>query len=425
MMSKNALEGLRVLDLTQVWAGPTCTKILGDLGAEIIKIESGRRMDISRGGTTANSGAGLYPDGDPGDEPWNTSGLYTDRNRSKISACLDLTHPKGVEVLKKLVEKSDVVIESFRSGVMERFGLSYEDLKLIRKDIIMVSLASQGGSGPERSYGSFGATLEQTAGIASFTGYLGGDPRTSGTFLPDPMVAFLAIGIVLSAIEQRRTTGKGTFVDLSQREVTTGVVGEMVMDYTMNGRKWGPNGNRDNVFAPQGVYKCYGDDSWIAISVRTDDEWNTFSEMLNLSSEQVNTFSTVSQRFAQHDELDRLITQWSQDKDAHEVMHALQMVGIPAGVSLTGEQILADEHLNDREFWEEVDHPMVGRRPFLSRPFKFSKHPASTRSHAPLLGAHTDYVLRDIAGLSDEEITELSDLGITSNDPTAFGSTAF
>ncbi len=419
-MTDSALSGLRILDATQVWAGPTCTKILGDMGAEVIKVESARRMDISRGDRNPRAGAGIFPDGDPGTEPWNRSGLYNDRNRSKLSVCLDLTRPEGVRAFKSLARVSDVVIESFRSGVMERFGLDYPALREVRADLIMVSLSSQGASGPERAYGSFGATLEQTAGVASITGYLGGDPTTSGTFLPDPMVSFLAVGIVLAAIERRRRTGLGVYLDLSQREVTTSVVGEMVMDYAMNGHTWGPTGNRDPVNAPQGVYPCLGEDSWVAVTVRSDEEWARLERLIDPAGEPREAFQSLPDRHRHHGELDELIGSWTSTRDSFWVMETLQAAGIAAGVSLRGDQLLADRQLAARGFWETVEHPQAGSRPHLSRPFKLSRQPGRTRHPAPLLGQHTDQVLREIAGLSEQEIAHLAELGVTSDDPTAF-----
>lgn len=415
-MARLALEGLRILDVTQVWAGPTCTKILGDMGAQVIKVESAKRTDSSRGDALGT--AGMYPDNEPGEHPWNRAGLHNDRNRSKMSVCLDLTHPKGVETFKRLVAESDVVTESFRNGVMERFGLGYEALKAVKPDLIMVSLSSQGGTGPERSYGSYGATLEQTAGIASVTGYLGGTPTTSGTFFPDPVVAILGIGTILAAVRQQRLTGQGTYIDLSQREVTTSILGEMVMDYTMNGRTWSPMGNRHIVHAPQGVYPCAGDDAWIAITVRSDDEWIALARTIGrddlAASEE---YATVVGRRAHHDEIDATIARWTQSRAARDVMEQLQAAGVPAGIAQRGSEILVDPHLNERGFWEVVDDPEGGRHTYLSRPFQFSKTPGETRSHAPLLGEHTTQVLRDVAGLNDEEIAELDRLGVTANDP--------
>ncbi len=420
-VTRQALEGLRILDVTQIWAGPTCTKLLGDMGAEVIKVESARRMDITRGEATAQpGGAGLYPNDETGERPWNRAGLYNDRNRNKLSVCLDLTHPLGVAAFKRLAAASDVVTESFRSGVMERFGLGYEDLKQVRSDIIMVSLSSQGASGPERAYGSFGATLEQTAGIASMTGYIGGDPTTSGTFFPDPVVAVLAVGLVVSAVHQRNRDGDGTYIDLSQREVTTSTIGDTIMDYTMNRRIWKPNGNRHPTFAPQGVYRCTGDDMWIAISVRSDREWAALAGAMGQPGLAADArLVDANGRREHHDEIDAAIGAWTEGRDAFETMETLQAAGVAAGVAVKGDQLLEDRHLQARGFWETVDHPEAGTFPHLSRPFKFSKTPGSTRTPAPLLGQHTEQVLRDVAGMTDEEIRELDEAGVTSNDPLA------
>ena len=422
-----ALEGLRILDLTHVWAGPTCNKLLGDMGAEVIKVESAKRMDTVRGeANPAAVGGGFYPDGITGKRPWNRTGHFNDRNRSKVGICLDLTHPKGIEAVKRLVAVSDVVAESFRVGVMDRFGLSYEELKKVKSDIIMISLYSQGATGPEKTYGSFGATLEQTAGVASFTGYIGGHPTTSGTFFPDPVVALLGAGTILAAVRHRNRTGQGMYIDLSQRETTTNVVGEAIMDYTMNGRIWEPMGNRHLVYAPQGVYRCSGDDMWVAITVRSDADWANLCVLMgNPELAMDERFGDVISRRHHQDELDGIVTAWTQPQDAYEVMHKLQKSGVPAGVAQKGSQILADPHFAARGFWEVVSHPEAGTHPYLSRPFKHSKTPGSSRMHAPLLGQHTEQVLRDIGGFSEEEIKELAELGITSNIPPGAREDAF
>lgn len=364
---------------------------------------------------------GLYPNDDPGEEPWNRAGRYLDRNRSKRSICLDLTHPRGIGAFKRIAANCDVVVENFRNGVMDRLGLGYEDLRQVRPDIIFVSLSSQGASGPERTYGSFGVTLEQTAGLASITGYLEGDPMTTSVLFPDPVVATISVGFVLAALRQRRETGEGCYVDLSQREVTTSILGEMLMDYTMNGRLWEPIGNRDRVHAPQGVYRCEGDDMWVAITVRSDEEWAALANAIgdpNLAHDP--RFETVGSGARHHDEADALIGAWTAERDAFEVMLTLQALGIPAGVAQKGSHLLEDPHLAARGFWE-----ITGRRgeesvPLQGRPFKLSRTPGVTRSPAPLLGQHTEEVLREVAAMSDAEIAELAELGVTSNDPRPF-----
>ena len=198
-----ALEGLRVVDLSQVWAGPLALKLLGDMGADVIKVESGRRTDTARGDPNPQASSAIYPDDDPGDEPWNRAGLFNDRNRSKRGICLDLTMPEGIATLKRVIAASDVVAESYRFGVLERLGAGYEAIREVKPDIVYVSFSSQGATGPERSYGSYGAILEQTAGIASITGYRDGPPKTSGTFFPDPVVAVLGVGTILAAVRRR------------------------------------------------------------------------------------------------------------------------------------------------------------------------------------------------------------------------------
>lgn len=417
------LEGIRILDPSQVWAGPTCTKILGDLGADVIKVESARRMDIARGDARAVAGGmGFYPDNEVGADPWNREGKYADRNRSKRSICLDLTNPRGVDAFKRIAANSDVVIENFRQGVMERFGLGYEDLRKVRPDIIMLTMASQGATGPEAAYGSFGITLEQTAGVASITGYAGGDPSTSGVLFPDPLVSVVSVGLVLAAIRQRRKTGEGVYIDLSQREMTTSILGDMVMDYTMNGRTWAPLGNRHHSFAPQGVYPCRGTDIWLAVSVETDHDWVALAETIGhpeLAGDP--RYASAAGRRKHHDELDALITEWTSGRDAFIAMSTLQAAGVPAGVAENGEHLVSDPQLVSRGFWEYSGHTPAEVRPYLSRSFKLSKTPGFTRFPAPLLGAHTTEVLRDVAGMTEAEIGELDELGVTENNPLLFG----
>lgn len=416
------LEGIRILDPSQVWAGPTCTRILGDLGADVIKVESARRMDIARGDARAVAGGmGFYPDNEVGPDPWNREGKYADRNRSKRSICLDLTHPRGVDAFKRLAAQSDIVVENFRQGVMDRFGLGYQDLKKVRTDIIMLTMASQGATGPEAAYGSFGVTLEQTAGVASVTGYLGGDPSTSGVLFPDPLVSIASIGLLLAALRQRRQTGEGLYIDLSQREMTTSILGDMVMDYTMNGRARTPIGNRHRTFAPQGVYPCRGTDTWLAISIETDDDWCALVQTMGqpeLAGDP--RYANVVGRRKHHDEIDTLIAVWTAGRDAFITMTTLQAVGVPAGVVEKGEELVSDPQFVSRGFWEYSGHGLAEVRPYVSRSFKFSKTPGATQAPAPLLGAHTAEVLREVAGMSDAEIAELGELGVTENDPLRF-----
>ena len=413
-----ALDGLRVVDLSQVWAGPLALKLLGDMGADVIKIEPGRRTDSARGSPDPKASTAIYPDDEPGPRPWNRAGLFNDRNRSKRGICLDLTMPEGIVTLKRLVAVSDVVAESYRFGVLERLGAGYEALRAVKPDIVYVSFSSQGSVGPEREYGSYGAIVEQTAGIASITGYRGGPPTSSGTFFPDPVVTMLGVGAVLATVRQRDRSGEGMFVDLSQREITTSIVPELLMDFTMNGRSSGPEGNRHPVYAPQGVYPSVGEDAWVAISVRSDAEWCALAELLGgpelVADER---FTTLLARRDHHEQADGLIAAWTGQRTPEAAARQLQALGIAAGAVHRGDALIDDPQLRARGFWEPVEHPEAGRIPHLSRPFKHSRSPGSTRLPAPLLGQHTHEVLRDVVGMSEEEIAELDALGVTHNVP--------
>lgn len=412
------LNGLRIIDLTNVWVGPQAMRTMAEMGAEVIKVESWRRMDTSRGDPKPRPGTGSYADNFPGPRPWHRTPVFNEKNLSKQDICLDLQHPKGVETLKRLVAISDIVVENFRVGAVDRLGVGYEDLKKVKPDLVMISIASQGLTGPESGYVSFGSTLEQLAGVASITGYRGSHPMASNTFYPDPFVATVIPGVILAAIRQRNRTGQGTYIDYSQRETVTSIIGEHFMDYSMNGREGEPRGNRDLVVAPQGVYRCSGDDMWLAMTVRTDAEWQALCSVMDRSDLANNPeHASVVGRQRDHDLIDDAITFWTQGMDAFEAMRLLLRAGIPAGVVQKGSHLLADPQLVSRHFFETLEHPEAGKRTYIRLPFQLTKTPGGVRSHAPLLGEHTEHVLRNIVGLTEAEVQELAELGVTGTHP--------
>jgi benzylsuccinate CoA-transferase BbsF subunit len=406
-MKKRPLEGIRVVDLAMIWAGAATTQYLGVMGAEVIKIEAGRRPDTTRGNwppapTTA------YADDDPGRDPWNRTGHYQERNRNKYSLVLDLTTPEGQQAVKKLVQLSDIVAENFRVGVMDRLGLGYEELRRLKPDIIMISMSSQGVTGPERTYGSFGNILEQTGGLAAITGYPGDTPRSLGIQFPDPLTAGISPGLIIAALRHRNRTGKGMHIDLSQRELATYAIGEVFLDYVMNGRVWGTIGNQDPYVAPQGCYPCRGEERWVAISVRNDVQWQALCKAIG-QPELANDprFATVQQRRAQHDALDRIIGQWTSTQDNRQVMDALQKLGISAGAVLDGRDFVEDPHLTSRGFWETVDQGGAGIRRHMRPPYGFTRIPLATRFRAPTFGEHNRLVLKEYLGYSEQELDAL------------------
>jgi crotonobetainyl-CoA:carnitine CoA-transferase CaiB-like acyl-CoA transferase len=414
-----ALAGLRVLDLTQVAVGPYATLLLGFMGADVIKVESCSRMDISRGAARpAPGGEGLYPGGEPGERPWDRTGHYVHRNINKRSLTLDLATPRGKALLLQLATHCDVLVENYRASVMDRLGLGYAAISQVNPRLIYVKISSQGATGPERDYGSLGSTLEQTAGLASITGYADGIPSMTNETYPDPVVGILAVGALMAALRRRRQTGEGTLVDLSQREVTVSMLGEYVVDHGLTGRVPTPMGNRHPHRVPQGVYPCQGNDHWLAISIGSDAEWHNLCRALGQPELAHDArFATLLARRAHQTELDQLLTAWTQTQEHYHAMHLLQAHGVPAGAVLTGGEITADPHLQARGFWDVVQHPEVGTYAQVSTPWQLSASPRRTATPSPSLGQHNHEILSGLLGLSEAEITELGAQGIIGTQP--------
>ena len=408
------LDELRILDLTQVAAGPYATFLLGFMGAQVIKVESCSRMDISRGRAKPTPGEYRnYPGGEPGERPWNRSAHHVHRNVNKLSVTLDLSKDGGKAVFLELAKVCDVLMENYRAPVMDRLGLGYGEISKANPQLIYLKISSQGATGPERDYGSLGSTLEQTAGIASVTGYEDGAPMMTNETFPDPLVGILAVGAVMAGLRRRSKTGIGGFIDLSQREATVGVLGEAQLDYSVTGRVAGPAGNTHPDMAPQGVYSCLGDDMWVAISVGSHEEWLGLCRALGRPALAVEPgFQTVMERRQNQKKLDGIISQWTGQRDHYQVMHLLQAHGVAAGAVLKGSETIADPHLDARGFWDLVDHPDVGQYKQVSTPWKLSANPRKEATPAPDLGEHNEYVLGDLLGLAAVDIERLAEGGI-------------
>lgn len=419
-MTTYALEGLRILDMTQVAVGPYATMLLGFMGAEVIKVESCSRMDISRGQARPTSGsAALYPQGDIGERPWDRTGHYIHRNGNKRSLTLDLATPRGKELLLQLAAKCDVLVENYRASVMDRLGLGYRAISQVNPRLIYVKISSQGATGPEKDYGSLGSTLEQTAGLASITGYEDGIPLMTNETFPDPVVGMLAVGALMAALRQRRQTGRGTLIDLAQREVTAAMLGEHILAHSITGTVPGPMGNRHPHMAPQGVYPCRGEDMWVAISVASDTQWHALCQAIGQPQlAQDARFATLPARHEHADDIDAILSAWTCEQDHDRVMHRLQAHGVPAGAVLKGGETIADPHLHDRGFWDEVHHPESGPYQQVTTPWQHSQSPRRTTTPAPSLGEHNTYVLGDILGLSEQDIAALAQEGIIGTRPT-------
>ncbi len=404
------LDGLRVIDLAQVFAGPACTRILADLGADVVRFESPNRLDVTRNLITA--------DNDGLDHFYHRASYFVIRNASKREMMVDLAKEEGREIMRKLVAGADVLVESFTPRVMANFGLGYDDLKQIKPDLIMCSLSGYGQYGPMRDYGAYGMGLEPASGLSSLTGYAGAPPIRSGLSFPDPSSGFMGAGAILTALQYRRRTGKGQYIDLSEQEAAIPIMAAALLEYQMTGRVKERAGDRNDWAAPQGCYRCAGDDRWAVISCGNDAEFERMAVAMGHAEWTADErFATVLARREHHDALDAAITAWTSQRDHYEVMHTLQAAGVKAAPVLDGKEILFDPHFKARHHFDIVDQPMLGKRPIQRHlAAKFTRFEAKARCHAPLLGEHNEEVLKEL-GYSDAEIAKLKEDAVIADRP--------
>ena len=417
-MARLPLHGIRVLDFTVVWAGPWASMLLGDLGAEVIRVESINRADqVSRGAprpspTILEQARGAYyVDRTPGERPWNRYGYFNFPGRSKCSITLDLTRPDGLEAVLRLAAVSDVLLDNNRTSTLARFGITYEAMRAVRPDIVYLAMPAFGTTGPYARYRGFGANTEAIVGHTWLRGYPDADPSmTYVIFHADAAAGVSAAFALIAALHYRRRTGVGQFIDMSQAENMVHHLTPAFMDYSMNRRSQESIGNRHVSIAPQGVYRCLGEDDWVAISVRSNAEWHSLCRAIgqpSLASDP--RFGTTSNRIRNHDELDRILSAWAQDKDKYAVMETLQAAGVPSGPVIAYQDAHYDPHLHARGFFELVSEPEAGIHLHPGRGFRFSETPLHVRSPAPTLGQHNDYLYRDLMGYSDGDYQRLVD----------------
>ncbi len=410
-----ALQGVRILDFSRIWAGPHATKLLADMGADIIKVESAHAWDPHR----MIIGSGNMPGGERGPDPWNRSGWFNTLHQSKYGITPDIRHPEGKAILEELVSVSDVVIENFRAGALARRGFDYETLRRLRPDIIVVSMPAFGNTGPWRDFIQYGIGQEQLGGISSMNGYLGEDgPVKSGVNFGDPISGAHAAGAVLSALWRRRRTGKGGFIDVSQLESSVSVMGEHIVGYQMDGTLPKNRGNRHPTLAPHGAYRCQGDDRWITIAVTSDAEWRRLCEVMEMPElTQNEKFSGLLARHRNQDDLNSIISGWTAEKDAIELMGLLQDNGIAAAPVMSGEDIFNDPHYQERGLLELVDHPSAGTYFLPGIAWKMSRTPGQVRWPSPTLGQHNAFIFGHLLGMSAQAISQLNEDGVTGTEP--------
>ena len=354
------LKTYRVLDLSRIWAGTYCTKLFADMGAEIIKMESLSVYDSHRGPVSPARGIAAYPDGEPGDEPWNRNGWFNCLHMSKYGVTLELTKPEGRQVFEQLVSISDVVIENFRQGSLERLGYTYENLRNLRPDLIYVSMPAFGNTGPWKGYLGYGIGQEQLSGMAHMTGYRGEGPMKSGINHGDPITGSHAAGVLMAALRHRRKTGNGMFIDVSQQESSVALMGPEVLAYQMTGQEPERLGNRSRWYAPSNSYPCAGEDRWVTIAATNEEQWRSLAKAMGVPGlAEDPRFSTADKRQQNHDDLDEVITEWTTDQEASMITQQLQDAGVPSGPVLRGPDLLENSHYKDRHTFITVDLSLI------------------------------------------------------------------
>ncbi len=397
-MAKQIFEGLRVVDFGWVWAGTVLGHILADYGAEVIKVESKRRLDGLRLGKVFELGDTL-----------EMNPYFHNLNRNKLSITLDITKEDAVHLIKELVRQSDLVIENFAPGVLDRRGLGYETLASVKPDIIMISLSAVGQKGPISQIVTYAPIISALSGIDSMVGYPDGPPLGFKHAYADPTASLFGAFAVLAALRYRQRTGKGQYIDLSQAESATCLIGEALMDYQMNGRIGSNRGNSSLTMAPHGHYPCDGEDRWVSIAVKTEEEWAGFCRAIgNPAWTQDPKFADRYSRLANSKELDERVAEWTREHSDYEASEILQKAGVAAAPVLGVDGIFVDEHFQSRGIFIDVEHPVVGSSFLYELPWKMSEVERKPVRHAPILGEHNDYVFGQLLGLPREEIDRLA-----------------
>ena len=418
---KLPLEGVRVADMTVIWAGPYGTMFLGDMGAEVIRVETLQRMPPGRSqfarpdpDAEKKRITSPYPNRDPGERAWNRSAGFNVHARNKHSMTLDLNSPMGLETFRRLIEASDLFIENNAFGSMAKLGIDYSVVSQWNPRLIMISICGFGQTGPWNYYRGIGTQFESAIGHSTVIGYPDMDVEGApGSVATDASSGVTIAIAALMALRQREKTGRGCFVDISLAENFLPHLGELFMEYTMTGRVPGPSGNRDHLRQEvQGAYQCGGDDEWITINVGSIEQWHALCHLMEkpelIEDER---FGDMAGLWANHNEVDRIIGEWTADKDNIELFHRLQKAGVTSGPVMHEAHAYADPQMKDRGFFVKVDAPEVGVHWYPGATYKISGIPFEVRKPPVRLGEDNDYVYRDVLGLTEEEYDHLKELG--------------
>ncbi|MGE3356878.1 MAG: CaiB/BaiF CoA transferase family protein [Acidimicrobiia bacterium] len=414
------LSGVRVLDLTAVWAGPYTTMLLGDLGADVIRVEDARLYNGTRGATLRPPKEHLeklgwlcaYPDDEPGPRPWNRNAFFNIHARNKRSAAVDVLRPEGLEAFLRLVEQADVLVENNAVGVLEKLGLGWDVLHARNPRLIALRMPALGLDGPMASFVGFGANFEALCGLTSLRGYRDGDlSLVRPVYYMDAASGAAGAVAALAALRRRSRTGVGELVELAQGENMLNLIGEYLIDADRTGRAWPPAGNRHVTDAPQGAYRCAGEDRWAVLTVGDDADWSSLRRALGDPAWAADErFATPAGRREHHDELDERIEAWTATRDRWDVARALQAEGVAAGPVLDEADLAADPHLRARGFFRRNGSEEVGWHEYPGHLWRWDGPPMPMAGLCPFGGA-SEEVWRDLAGLDDATMAGLRAAG--------------
>ncbi|OGN94995.1 MAG: hypothetical protein A2Y89_03035 [Chloroflexi bacterium RBG_13_51_18] len=401
-MQRLPLAGIRIMDFGQMWAGPHLTQWLAVMGAEVIKVETRLRLDFMR---MIGVPPGIERDN------FNAGTGFASINYGKKSITLNMNQPMSRELARELIKICDVVTENFSGHILERWGLGYEELKKIKTDIIYYTGSGYGRNGPHQDRPAYAEIIEAYDGSTYLNGYPGGGPATVGVSpWTDATQAMHGAFAIMAALYQRNRSGEGQYIDAAMIEGSANFLGEMVMGYAMNGDLGERMGNRHKTMVPHGCYRCKGNDEWVAIAVNGQAEWKAFVKTIGSPAwTQRKDFSNQANRRQNQDELDRLIEEWTRQRNQYEVMELLQKAGVAAGASLNVRDIVDDPQIKARRFFVEMEHPVIGNITLAGLPWRAKGRKKGNYSCPPLLGEHNDYVFGELLGLSKEEINRLKE----------------
>lgn len=394
------LAGIRVVDFGHVWAGPYCTQILADLGAEVIKIESGKRLDIHRR-------QGPYPEGKPG---INTSGVWNSQNRGKSSVTFDLSTPEGRDLAKQLVAHADIVVENFAPGVMRKLGLDYETLSTVNPGLVMASLSAFGQDGPQRHNVGYGPSLDAWSGLDAQTACDAAHPGPLGGVFPDTGSAIHGAVAILQGLLDRQRSGRGCYIDVSELEVSVLLLADLLCENLGSGTNAAAPGNNHVAHFPYGVFPCAGDDTWVALTVSTAEQWAALCRLVGKAGWASDSeFATPEKRREKREAVVTAVASWTSERAPLECVKALQGVGMKSAPVSKVPDILADEHLAARGYFQTVIHPEAGALKVYGSLWKIRGMERIQLKPAPVLGDATERVLKGILGQTDVEIADLRD----------------